>query len=423
MKKYSISDLLYIFILLYALSTTAQDLYSIPLNRIWTGGMIVCMLYVIFHASYKSNMLCLGILSIVGIWTSLLAENITQNLNDYIYLFTATLWLMFMADKSNRIKLCRAANRNRVLTKGIIIASYAIILFSLLTKSGFSQQWGTSPYFVGFAGTQHSMASSMCLITAIFLLFAGEKSFSWWNLVVCMFGVYIVLETGARTFIVPICILAIYYIRKNVKNSILKTIIYSIGILVAIYMLLHTSMLNKFQFVSSGGNMAVNSVDGFTSGRSLFWTIDLQAFANGNIINVLLGRGFDYVYALNARTVNQRIWAHNDFIHLLLGGGLCAFAVYMFSIFCFFYRVLYTHNKIDKVILIVYLFFPAIVNGFFMYQHLLLSMMVLCVCYSCNNNENHLKPKVKGKARPPFENNRTSRLNKSISDSLKGTGC
>ena len=146
-------------------------------------------------------------------------------------------------------------------------------------------------------------------------------------------------------------------------------------------MVQHSSMLDKFNFVSSGGNMAANAVDGFTSGRSLFWSVDLKAFASGNIIQVLFGRGFDYIYGLNARMVNLEIWAHNDFIHLLLGGGLLAFGVYVYIIWRFFKKILVNQRKIDKLMAVVYLLFPAIINGFLMYQHLLLSMMIFCLCY------------------------------------------
>ena len=127
--------------------------------------------------------------------------------------------------------------------------------------------------------------------------------------------------------------------------------------------------------------MAVNAIDGFTSGRSLFWAVDLKAFASGNLLQILFGRGFDYVYELNAQMVNQKIWAHDDFIHLLLGGGFLAFGIYVYIILEFFKKRLMKQKKIDRLMLVTYLLFPAIVNGFFMYQHLLLSMMIFCLCY------------------------------------------
>jgi hypothetical protein len=43
---------------------------------------------------------------------------------------------------------------------------------------------------------------------------------------------------------------------------------------------------------------------------------------------------------------------------------------------------------------VIYLLFPAIINGFFMYQHLLLSMMILCICsFNTERKEEYLKIK------------------------------
>lgn len=108
--------------------------------------------------------------------------------------------------------------------------------------------------------------------------------------------------------------------------------------------------------------------------------LHLNAFSEGNIIQTFLGRGFDFVYDLNASTVNQRIWSHNDFIHLLLGGDLFAFRLYINIIYRFFKKMVKDQGRLDKLMLVIYLLFPAFINGFFMYQHLLLSMMVFCLC-------------------------------------------
>ena len=388
-SKSNVFDILYIFVLLYAFSTITQSLYSISLNRIWTVGIIACLLYRLLCPIYKKSASYLGIVVVIGAWTTIYSENVGQNSNDYIYFVTAVLWLLFMSNSENYHSFYAAAKSNAKLTNASLIISYLVILISMLTKSGFAYQWGSTPYFVGLAGTQHAMASSMCLLTAIFLLFSRERKFSWWDLAILMFGVYVVFETGARTFIIPIGILIFYYIKHNIKSLNARTVVYAIGTICAIYMVQHSSMLDKFGFVSSGGNMATNAIDGFTSGRSLFWIVDLKAFASGNIVQVMLGRGFDYVYRLNAQMVNQKIWAHDDFIHLLLGGGVLAFGLYISVIRNFFKKVLAGQRRWDRLMIIVYLLFPAIINGFFMYQHLLLSMMIFCLC--CIRKENNRK--------------------------------
>lgn len=396
-KKLSIFDILYIAILLYVFSTVTQTLYPFSLNRIWTIGIIVCLLVKLLKSANKKTILYLIAICVVGVSTTIFSENIKQNINDFIYFATAVLWLIFMSEKKNRTYLYGAVVNNLEMTKVILILSFIAVLVPFVTKSGYSYQWGEAPYFTGYSGSQHTMASSMCLLTSVYLLLYLRKRFAWWHLVILMLCAYIVLETGARTFIVPIAILVFYYIQHNIKSINTRTLVYSIGTFAAIYMVLNSSMLDKFTFLTSGANMAVNAIDGFTSGRSRFWIVDLDAFVSGNFFQFIFGRGFDYVYCLNERMVRMKIWAHNDFIHLLLGGGFLAFSTYVAIMFNCFRNISVRQNKLDKILIVIYVLFPAVFNGFLMYQHLLLSAVFFCICYEYYIN-NKIKNISCGKA-------------------------
>ena len=90
-RKRNVFDVLYIFVLLYAFSTITQSMYSISLNRIWTVGIIACILYSLLQSADKRTVLCLGIILTIGAWTTASSENIGRNSNDYIYFATAAL--------------------------------------------------------------------------------------------------------------------------------------------------------------------------------------------------------------------------------------------------------------------------------------------------------------------------------------------
>ena len=319
-RKVNVDDVLYIMVLLYALSTITQSLYPFSLNRLWTVGIVACLLYRLLSRLYTRTIMCMVVIVSCAMTTTIFAADISKNTNDLIYFVTGVLWLLFMSDYANRERLYKSFLEHQRLTKAILVLSYVSMIISLLSGNGYAYQWGSTAYYIGFAGTQHAMASSICIVTALFLLYSLNRKFSWLNLAAFMFSVYAVFETGARTFIIPILILMFYYIRYNIKSMNIKAMVYAVGFVGVLYAVQHSTILDKFSFVSSGGNMATTALEGFTSGRSLFWAVDLSAFASGNVLQIIFGRGFDYVYGLNARMVNQRIWAHNDFIHLLLGG-------------------------------------------------------------------------------------------------------
>lgn len=319
--RISLYGTLYVMVLFYTISTITQSLYSVPLNRVWTVGIIACLVWKLMTPTYKDTLLCFFGIIVCTCMTCFQAIDFLRNMNDLIYFLTAILWLLFMSNIENRKGLYKAYINHIMLTKITIISSYVIIVGALFTKTTYGYHWGKASYFVGFAGTQHAMASGMCIVASVLLLYSITNKFSWINLFLFFISIYVVFETGARTFIIPILILVAFYIQNSYKNIGMKRLVYCIGIFVTIYMVVHSSMIEKFGFVVSGGNMAASQMDGFTSGRSLFWKVDLQEYARGNIFQMLFGKGFDHIYEINARYVNQKIWAHNDFIHLLCGGG------------------------------------------------------------------------------------------------------
>lgn len=371
-------SILYILILLYVFSTVTQSLYPFSLNRIWTIGIIVCLLARLIKPLKRSTFIFFLLLGIGTLISTKAASNLGKHINDLIYFCTGILWILFMSHERNRAGVYKAFLANQRITGIILIASYASIILPFFVSSGYSLEWGKY-YYVGFAGVQHTLASSVCTVSAVFLLYLSRRRFNWIYLFVLLISVYAVFESGARTFIIPIGILVYYYIRSNVKNITNKVVVYSVGCMAGVYILLNSSILDKFAFVVSGANMSSNVLEGFTSGRSLFWSVDLNAFIKGNILEILFGRGFDYVYALNLREVQQEIWAHNDFIHLLVGGGINFTLLYIGAILFFFKRNIAQKKTIDKWLIMVYLLFPALINGFFMYQHLLISLMVLII--------------------------------------------
>jgi O-antigen ligase len=124
---------------------------------------------------------------------------------------------------------------------------------------------------------------------------------------------------------------------------------------------------------------SLNPVEAFTNGRTAFWAIDLQAYLQGNLFYKIFGHGFDYIYYINQTRYGLRIWAHNDFINVLLCNGILGIITYFYSYICIFREAWKNLKKLDAILLSLFLVIIALINGLFVYQHYLYSFIIIYV--------------------------------------------
>lgn len=373
---------LYYFIILYILSTMTQDIVSLKfVNRIFYAGITLCIVALLLKRIEKKALLYLSLIG-VDILLVHFVYGISENILDYVYFVTSLIWLLFIVKRERRIKLLNEFQQHRFVNKIVIVFSLVLIVVALITRMGYQNTWGGDAFFVGFSSLTHTAASSMCLVGALILLTYCEEKFSWIMLAFLLIISYGIFETGARTYIVPAFILVVLYVRGSKGDKKIKNVIYGVGLAVAVILLTSSNIMNKFDFTSN--IQQYNKVDELaqqTSGRSIFWLIDLQGFWEGSLFAKIFGHGHGYTYDLNERLYNLRVWAHNDFIQLLVGGGILSLFIYVVALWRSAKNVLVKHKVLDKWILILYFMFPAFFNGFYNYSHYFLSFIVICLFY------------------------------------------
>ena len=188
---------------------------------------------------------------------------------------------------------------------------------------------------------------------------------------------YALLETGARTFLIPLVIMCYLFISYEVPNKHTRVLICMSGICLAIIFFSSSGIATKFLYTANN-NYSTDVISNITSGRSKFWIIDLSIFSSGNPIEWLIGQSFSRVYSVNLETTNMEIWAHNDIIHLLVGIGLVGTGIYLMLIFRVIKEMFFvTDSLLNKFLLALYIFFPMFFNGFFVYQHYFYSFLIL----------------------------------------------
>ena len=204
-----------------------------------------------------------------------------------------------------------------------------------------------------------------------------QKNTKLWYGVLMLIPSFGILESGARVFLFPMAILLVLYIQYTIKKPLLRIIIYIFGIVCGLAVILRSNMAEKFAFVANN-QYATNAFSSFTSGRSEFWAVDLKYYFTGNIFQLLFGRSFSEVYAINLKEVRLEIWSHNDLIHLLNGAGLIGTMLYLMILKDVFREIRSAiRSNLQYIMLLAYVFLPMLLNGFFPYQHYLYSFFIL----------------------------------------------
>ena len=70
-----------------------------------------------------------------------------------------------------------------------------------------------------------------------------------------------------------------------------------------------------------------------TSGRSVWWRIDIEHTLDEPFINQLFGSGFHFIRYVNKTFYGQNIWAHNDYIMLFGTNGWVGLILYLYTYF------------------------------------------------------------------------------------------
>ncbi len=111
---------------------------------------------------------------------------------------------------------------------------------------------------------------------------------------------------------------------------------------------MRTSIFNRFITTGSNIYISTNKIEALSSGRLIWWKIDLNQFLSSNVFYKIFGHGFDYVYKINYQYYGLYIFAHNDYIMLLLSMGIIGLSFYLL-LFGRFLKIFFVSIKVDFV--------------------------------------------------------------------------
>ena len=366
---------------LFSFTTFTYSLWPsfFPINRV-LGFVIILLAISLYMRQIKKNEIVILILTGMLVLINLVVSSIdrTQSVNDAIYWMTVILLLMKLSNPYIRGRFSEELFKCRKLIKFVVILNNAVVIYSLLTPSGYSTAWGGT-FFRGFAYSEHSLSCACCISLVLTMVFLKEYKNVFIKMLWMIPCSVAILQSGARTYIVSLIVIWYFFYRYCIDKISVKLFIVPIFIVVAIYFILNSGFLEKMTTSATNQYSSLNPVEPFTNGRTAFWAIDLQAYLQGNLFYKIFGHGFDYIYYINQTRYGLRIWAHNDFINVLLCNGILGIITYFYSYICIFREAWKNLKKLDAILLSLFLVIIALINGLFVYQHYLYSFIIIYV--------------------------------------------
>lgn len=384
-----------VLLIMFALFSTATLTYRIinhiiPLNTILGFGITANLLF-LYIKQYKNRdgyfLVCVFLCILISF---ILTSDWKTNINDAIYWANTVLFMWKIADENISKKIYKAVEKERDLLLIILMINNIIIIIGFFISECYTSSWG-GHYYIGYAYSNHVLASGVLLNLCLSILLIKNFKNEVVKVILLIPSTVAVLQSGARTYVVSLILIWMVFYIFCIKNRNIKLIIIPATIIGGWLLFINSEMLDKF--LNPNAYVKISGATGFTSGRSDFWMIDLNAYKELNPLGLLFGKGFDYPYYINATRYNYRIWCHNDFLECLLSVGIVGLAVYSFSMIKNFYSL--NKSFIIKMLISLYFLFTAFVNGLFGYQHYLYSYILLYVFTMGVNSEKMKETKKK----------------------------
>lgn len=359
--KINLNKLLMDTLMLLPIATLFQGIIPI-INKILFFIIISILIY-IFCINKKSTyeILVLMLFVISYIIAFICTKGLLDNTNEIFYLLFFMLYSDYVMHRYDYIK--SYLKYNKVYLKRIAVIWNIVVVISMFFSSSYEDG-----YFYSFTGNVFRSATAATFILAIIMVLITKQKR---NIIYALIPMFCIFSGGSRTYLaVGLAIgLAMYYMISPTKKffwfSIVPIVLICVGIV------FNSSIMDKID-----SSLTVSAMDyyqdplfKFTSGRSLFWKADIDAFFSGNIFNQLFGYGYRFVYDTNLYAIHNRIWAHNDFINILLCYGISGLVSYILMFKLMFKKCMlyFSFPRWIKFIAVFIWLFNAFFNMFYTY--------------------------------------------------------
>lgn len=376
-KKISSTELVYCALMLFAPFTVLQGIATFEkLNRLWMAfvGILLILHFVVMKYSRK-ELLVLYLTLVLHVVAFAFTKEEIYAPNIIFYFALWVLIYLFFCKTQGKVLLLFAHQKS--FLDGVLLFWTGLVGISALLPSSYEDG-----YFLSFTGNSFRLMPSALIIIALttyMRIATDNKKYSYF----LVLPLYATFMGKSRTYLLINCGFVLLYIYMVVKSKrTFYRLLLPIMALATVFLMIG-GIADKIAS-SLGSNAYWDAIDPwaqFTSGRSVFWRWDIEAFFDLPLWQQFVGNGFNFVYDVNGSHM-AKIWAHNDYINILMNFGYIGFAIYNW-VFLRMIRAYWPKNTgVPKVVRYLFLgvvFFNSMFNMSYTYLCALIAYPIMLV--------------------------------------------
>lgn len=296
-------------------------------------------------------------------------------------LFCITM-LMWAATRHDALKaICF---QNVSYYRMISIVWTLLVAISIPMPSSWTNTWGSGTYFSSYLSSAFQLApTAMVVMSLNIICAAGGQKYSL-SLLLSIVPLFVGIQGGSRTYFFLLVLTVIFLIMVSNVSRKTRRITFIALVFGGTLFFAGSGLSQKFLNTMSADTQHYSGFDAlgaFTSGRSVFWAYDINAFFNLPLWQQFIGNGYSFPYEVNAEMVGNEIYAHNDFINLIMESGYIGISVYLAAVAYFFKKMqsVYLHSRFVFILMLFSWFFNAFFNSFYPYTSSVISLVLLAV--------------------------------------------
>lgn len=353
-------------------------------NKILFILLVVLMEWNFISHPMKKRTFIYSTISILVLISSVFIGGMPKyNFNELFYFPFLVIYFYFISDYKKEVTNWFLVNKQYI--KKIIYIYCIIIGIALLLPNSF--QYGDL-YFkpFGLSGFRSSPTAVFVYILIIYLMKNSNRKYLYLSIVP-----FVVITLGSSRTYLGVCFL-IFMLSWYIfcKERSIKFFITGIAIFIILLSVYSLSPIAK-----KNNELIISANDGYfgywgtiTSGRSLFWALDIDSFFSSGLINKLFGHGLNFIYELNATHGFDYIWAHNDFVQILVDFGIIGLLLYLKTFEVLFKSFDLNKKKLLlKVSIILIWLLNAFFNMFYTYFCTMICYPFLLITFSKEKND------------------------------------
>lgn len=326
LKRTTFTELVLYGLILFSIFWVIQSIeFFDSINRVWLAVVSFALGARLFQYHYSALQLGMLMLTVlVHVIAIYFTEFPLYNFNMLFYFLLWVISYVFFAKSKNKIM--------EILKNSDTYINTVLWVWTILVGvSAFFPSSYDGRYFSSFAGSSFRLMPATLIVTALAMYMAISRNNKWYNLFLIL-PTYAGFMNRSRTYFIIYCCFVLMYLYMVIQ---LKRNFYIMLLPLAIVTLALMSVTGIADKLASNQYTEDSYFDFWgtiTSGRSMFWKWDLEAFFALPFWQQFVGNGFNFVFDVNAASF-AAIWAHNDFINLLMNFGYIGVVVYLWAFF------------------------------------------------------------------------------------------